>query len=171
MQRPSPPSVIAAVRHPAEPRSCNPRAAILLLAPALLCASAAAHAGTLTIDVDNVRNSAGMIHIDVCPEAKFLKDDCRLAASAPARAGTTVLTVRDVPDGVYAVQAFHDENGNGKVDRALFGIPKEGIAFSNDAPIHFGPPSWNDARMTISGSKTIRIKMRYMMGAHGPAGT
>jgi uncharacterized protein (DUF2141 family) len=73
-----------------------------------------------------------------------------------------VLIVRDLPDGTYAVQGFHDENRNGKVDRGLFGIPKEGIAFSNDAPIHFGPPSWKDARIVVAGAQTIRMKMRYM---------
>ena len=40
--------------------------------------------------------------------------------------------------GRYAVQAFLDENGNGEVDRALFGIPKEGVGFSNDAKIRLG---------------------------------
>ena len=73
------------------------------------------------------------------------------------------------PAGHYAVQAFHDENANGKVDRALFGIPKEGIGFSNDAPIHLSPPKWADAVFAFDGGdQVIALKMRYMLGASGP---
>jgi uncharacterized protein (DUF2141 family) len=74
-----------------------------------------------------------------------------------------------VPAGAYAVQAFHDENVNHKVDRGLFGIPKEGIGFSNDAPIHLSPPKWADAAFAFNGAgQTIQVKMRYMLGASGP---
>ncbi len=147
----------------------RPLRAPALLAPALVFA-ASAHAGTLTVEITNVRNGAGMVHIDACTQAQFLKEDCHYDASVSARPGMVVLTIHDIPDGVYAFQAFHDENRNGKVDRGLFGIPKEGIAFSNDAPIHFGPPSWKDAHIAVSGTKTIRMKMRYLTGASGPAG-
>lgn len=140
-----------------------------MTALALLCLATTAEAGTLSVRVTNVRNAKGVVHIDVCPETQFLKDECPYAASTPAIAGTTVVTVAGLPAGRYAVQAFHDENRNGKVDRALFGIPKEGIGFSNDAPIHMSPPKWKDAEFTFSGgTQAIELKMRYMMGPSGP---
>ena len=43
--------------------------------------------------------------------------------------------------GVYAAQAFHDENMNDKVDRNVLGLPTVGIGFSNDAPFRFGERS------------------------------
>ncbi|MDQ2879518.1 MAG: DUF2141 domain-containing protein [Pseudomonadota bacterium] len=126
--------------------------------------------GTLTVRVTNVRNAKGEVHIDICPQAYFLKDNCPYAASAPARTGVTVVVVHNVPAGHYAVQAFHDENLNHKVDRALFGIPKEGVGFSNDAPIHLGPPKWADAVFAFNGGdQTIQLKTRYFLGASGPA--
>jgi uncharacterized protein (DUF2141 family) len=143
---------------------------LLLAAPALLGTAATARAGTLTIEISNVRNARGTVHVDVCPQDKFLKDGCVHASSAAAHVGTTVITVADIPDGTYAIQAFHDENRNGEVDRNFLGIPKEGVGFSNDAPIHFGPPSWKDAAFRFSGSMTVRLRMRYMLGASGPAG-
>jgi uncharacterized protein (DUF2141 family) len=143
--------------------------ALVLAALPLLGTAAAPPSGSLTVRITNVRNSTGDVHVDVCPEASFLKDDCAYAASAPAHIGTTIVTVHGLPPGQYAVQAFHDENRNHKVDRALFGIPKEGIGFSNDAPIHFGPPKWADARITLNGgNEATTLKMRYMLGASGP---
>jgi len=142
---------------------------LLIFMPLLLLA-AAPERGVLTVDVGNVRVAKGVVHIDVCPEAKFLKDDCPWSGNARARVGDTRVTVADLPAGRYAVQAFLDENGNGKVDRALFGIPKEGIGFSNDAKIRLGPPKFADAVFDFDGnSRAIRLNLRYFTGPSGPA--
>lgn len=145
-----------------------------LLAAVIGCtASAAVFAQApghmLTINVSNVRAAKGRIHVDICTQDKFLKDDCQWAGEAPARLGTTQVVIRDLPPGQYAAQAFHDENSNTKVDRALFGIPKEGVGFSNDARISFGPPSWKSAVFGHNGQNaTIGFKLRYFLGPSGP---
>ncbi len=149
-------------------------ARIWFLAATLGCtASAAALAQvpgrTLVINVGNVRTAKGTVHVDICPQDKFLKDDCPWSGDAPARLGTTQVIVRDLPPGQYAAQAFHDENGNTKVDRALFGIPKEGVGFSNDARISFGPPRWKNAVFGFNGATaTIGFSLRYFLGPSGP---
>jgi uncharacterized protein (DUF2141 family) len=75
-----------------------------------------------------------------------------------------------VPPGEYAAQAFLDENGNGEVDRGLFGIPKEGVGFSRDARIRLSPPKWRDAVFTHRAQpEVIRFDLRYFMGPSGPA--
>lgn len=135
----------------------------------LLTTAAAPPSASLTVRVTNVRNDKGVVHVDVCSETLFLKDDCPYSSEVPAKAGVTTVTIHGIPAGEYGIQAFQDENRNHKVDRALFGIPKEGVGFSNDAPIHFGPPKWKDARFAVSGrDETVQLKMRYMLGPSGP---
>lgn len=125
--------------------------------------------GTLSVEVANVRNGNGIIHVDICPKDRFLKDNCPYSGSAPAHAGTVTVVVAAVPTGQYAAQAFHDENHNGDVDRALFGIPKEGVGFSRNARIGFGPPKWGDAVFGHSSRpEVIRFSLRYFIGAKGP---
>lgn len=136
-------------------------------AAALLALSVAipAAAGTVTVEVDNVRNAKGHVHVDLCPADRFLKDDCQWAGDAPARPGRVTVAVTGVPAGRYAAQVFHDENDNHKVDRNLLGIPREGIGFSNDAPIRLGPPKFADAAFdTDGGDRSIRLNMRYLLG-------
>ena len=108
--------------------------------------SAAALPPTTAVEIviQNVRNQRGRVHVELCRREEFLKD-CPLSGSAPARAGTVTVRIANVPPGLYAAQAFHDENDNNKVDRGLFGIPKEGVGFSNDAKIKFGPPKFQEA--------------------------
>ena len=147
---------------------------LFLLATSATLAIAAAPApetGTVTVRVTNLRNAKGRVHVDLCPEAHFLKDDCPYVASSPAQAPVTVLVVRNIPPGRYAAQLFHDENVNDKMDRGLFGIPKEGFAFSRDAPIHMSPPKWREAEFVYPGGlQTIQVKMRYFLGQPGPQG-
>lgn len=120
--------------------------------------------GTLDIAVTNVRAATGRVHVDICPEANFLKK-CAYSFDAPAHRGTTVVTATNIPPGIYAAQAFYDENGNGKVDRALFGIPTEGVGFSNDAPINWAPPKFAAAKFRFTPPKqTITLKLRYFTG-------
>jgi uncharacterized protein (DUF2141 family) len=126
--------------------------------------------GSLTITVGNVRSNKGSVVVAVCSQNRFLEDECALQASSPARVGSTTVTVPNVPAGQYAVQAFHDENSNGEVDRAMFGIPKEGVGFSRDARIRMSPPKWADAFFNHQGrAEVISFSMRYFMGAKGPA--
>jgi uncharacterized protein (DUF2141 family) len=127
-------------------------------------------AGSLTINIGNVRNNRGQVVVDICPQARFLGDGCPYHGQAPARAGSTTVTVPQVPAGDYAVQAFHDENGNGEVDRGLFGIPKEGVGFSRNARIGLGPPKWRDAVFAHRAqAEVIGFDLRYFTGASGPS--
>ena len=162
------------MRAPLEKRGVMPfnraRASLVLVIGLLGGAAAPAPSGTLTLRIDNVRNSTGVVHVDICPQAQFLKDDCPYVGDAPAHAGVTMVTVHNLPPGHYAAQIFHDENRNKKVDRALFGVPKEGVGFSNDARISLGPPKWADAVFAFNGGEqTIGLKMRYFLGPSGPA--
>jgi uncharacterized protein (DUF2141 family) len=146
------------------------RLVLALLGLPLLAAGGADTRGVLTIDVGNVRIAKGVVHVDVCPEAKFLKDDCPWSANARAKLGETRVTVANLPAGRYAVQAFLDENSNGEVDRGWFGIPKEGVGFSNDAKIRFSPPKFAEAVFAFDGNaRTIRFNLRYFTGAKGPS--
>ncbi|WDF73004.1 DUF2141 domain-containing protein [Novosphingobium sp. KACC 22771] len=116
----------------------------------------------LTVVVENVRSNAGRVHVALCPQKTFLKDDCVLEASAPSQKGATSVVFANVPPGEWAAQVFQDENGNKKVDRNFIGIPKEGVGFSRDAKIVLGPPKWRDAMFVHEAkSQVIRLALRY----------
>jgi uncharacterized protein (DUF2141 family) len=141
----------------------------VFLALPLVSAAPTPPPGTLIINVDNVRTANGTVHVDVCPEAKFLNDGCPWKGNAKARVGLTSVIVTGLKPGRYAVQAFLDENGNGEVDRGIFGMPKEGVGFSNDAKIRFGPPKFAEAAFGYDGAgQAIHLNLRYFLGPKGP---
>jgi uncharacterized protein (DUF2141 family) len=136
------------------------------IAPPALAQGPAA-TGVVHVIIPNVKQARGMVHVDLCPEANFLKR-CPFSASAPARAGETEVIVRGVPPGEYAAQIFHDENGNQRVDRALFGIPKEGVGFSNNMRIRFRAPRFSEARFTVTGGDQRITVMLQFFGWSAP---
>jgi uncharacterized protein (DUF2141 family) len=71
----------------------------------------------------------------------------------------------DVAPADYAVSVFHDEKGNGILDRNFLGIPKEGVGASNDAAGSLGPPKFDDARFSYKGGRSVlAIHVRYLLG-------
>ncbi|MGO8937721.1 MAG: DUF2141 domain-containing protein [Mycobacterium sp.] len=78
--------------------------------------------------------------------------------------GQGVCTFSGVAPGDYAGSVFHDENGNGKLDRNFMGMPKEGVGASNDAAGRFGPPKFDDARFSYKGGpQSLTIHVRYLL--------
>jgi uncharacterized protein (DUF2141 family) len=119
-------------------------------------------AADVRVAVSGVRNDRGRILVAICERTTFLQANCPWYGSAPATPGVVRVMVSGVPPGVYAAQAFHDEDANGKLERSFLGLPREGMGFSNDAPMHFGPPRFDAAAFPVgSGGADIRFSLRY----------
>jgi uncharacterized protein (DUF2141 family) len=115
----------------------------------------------LRIQVAGVKSAEGHVRVDVCVASEFLKD-CRYSGAARATPGVTTVLVRDVPPGVYAVQAYQDRNDNHEVDRNVLGLPTEGVGFSNDAPIRLRAPTFKSAAFDYEGGEqTISLKLKH----------
>lgn len=131
------------------------------MAVALAAASPGlAAAADVRVVVNGLRSAAGNLLVAVCGEEDFLGRGCDHTGRAPARRGE--VTVSGVPVGVYAVQAVHDENANQRIDLGFARRPLEGIGFSRDAPMRFGPPRFADAAIEVSDpGGTLSLNMRY----------
>jgi uncharacterized protein (DUF2141 family) len=87
---------------------------------------------------------------------------CGFRASEKATGDSVTLTFKDVPPGHYALNAYHDENDNSKMDRNIIGIPTEGYAFSRDAKGRRGPPSFEDAAFDVKdGNNDVSVTLNY----------
>lgn len=71
-------------------------------------------------------------------------------------------TIAAPANGTYAIALVHDENGNNKMDMALF-LPKEGFGFSRNPAIGMGAPKFASASFAVSGETAQSIKMKYML--------
>jgi uncharacterized protein (DUF2141 family) len=125
----------------------------------------AASAATVTVQVVGMHSSKGQVQCllyagGVGFPGKPDKAVAKLTVPIADQAATC--TFQDVTPGDYAIELFHDENGNGKLDTGFMGIPSEGFGASNDAPEKFGPPKYADAKFQVAGNQTQTIHMIYI---------
>ena len=113
----------------------------------------------IEVEVTGFGNNKGAAMVGLYnTKASFLGKSWK-SAKTVVKDKKTVVVFTDVPSGEYAVSMFHDENGNGKLDRNFVGIPKEGYGASNDAMGFMGPPKYDDAKFKLNSNKKIVIKI------------
>ena len=58
--------------------------------------------------------------------------------------------IKDLPYGQYAIKAFHDQNGNNKIDTNFLGMPVEKFGFSNNIKSFFGVPKFDKVKFNFN---------------------
>jgi len=69
------------------------------------------------------------------------------------------VTFTDIPDGVYAISVYHDENDNDKLDLIMGMIPKEDNGTSNNPKTVMGPPKWEDSIFEVKGGEVVHFEI------------
>lgn len=121
---------------------------------------------SLQVVVTGVKSSEGQVGVLVFEdEAGYPNDHKKAVARAfgKIRESRAEITVTGLDHGTYVVTVMHDENMNEKLDRDLFGRPKEGYGVSNDPPPRtFGPPRFDDGLFDFDATHAqITIRMHY----------
>ena len=121
----------------------------------------------VTVSITGMRSAKGVVRACMTGDAaRFPKcaGDPRSHRLVVPASGNLKLTFKGVTPGRYAIALLHDENNNGKADRAMGMMPKEGYGFSRDAPVRMAPPKFTDAVFALgAGTSRVTIKMRYFL--------
>jgi len=136
-------------------------AAILPVTQALMAVPALA--ANLTIRVENVLPAGGILRLGLYDEARYPDDNAKPIAGTdvPAVAGETVIILRNIPPGVYAIQTYQDVNSNDKMDTSWIGLPMEPFGFSLDIKPFLSKPVFNDVKFTVTAgenSQTVHLQ-------------
>ena len=145
----------------------------MLLGVVSLLLSSQVQAGSMSsleVQVTGLRNTQGKVCLSLFSGPKgfptggsgsnLAKYQC---ITLSGLSGKPVVTFSDIPAGSYAIAAIHDSNGDTKLNQNAFGIPTEGFGFSNNPPLRFGPASFAESQVLVSGVKTVvQLQMRYL---------
>jgi len=134
---------------------------------AAVVASAVVTSGQIEIAVDGTQARVGMVRVNLyASKEAFLEREDAQAEVAVADQGASVVTFTDLAPGTYAAVAYQDINGNGELDRGLFGIPLEPLGFSNGVVPVFSAPDFEDAAVIVADGLTeIGITVRNLTSA------
>ena len=124
-----------------------------------------ANGADLEVQIPNLRSSEGSVRVALHPRGATVKFPNEAGAIAgafrQAAVGSTRFVFTDLPPGDYAVAAFHDRNGDGKLTKNILGIPTEPYGFSNNVYGFMRPASFEKAAVTVSaGSDRLSITVR-----------
>jgi uncharacterized protein (DUF2141 family) len=127
-------------------------------------ADGAAATSTIDINVGTFRNTKGWFGCRLfASPAGFPKEPTPREQRIAISGGTVRCTFTGVAPGTYAVSVMHDENGNGKLDTNLFGVPTEGYGVSNNHTHALSAPTWDESKFQVTAGQDVRlgIALRY----------
>jgi uncharacterized protein (DUF2141 family) len=117
----------------------------------------------LTVKVIGIEKIKGQILIGIydSKESFPLEDKAFTGAAIEVNSESIEYTFENIPNGTYCVALLHDENLNGFMDKGLFGIPKEGYAFSNNFFGTLSAPKFEQISFIVEKNEIIEIKLKY----------
>jgi uncharacterized protein (DUF2141 family) len=133
--------------------------------PAQPAPPAAVATATLVVEFSGLRSDRGQLHVSLyASEDGFPTEPVKALrqVDVPISGGRARVVLEALAPGGYAVAAYHDENGDGKLDTGFLGIPTEGLGASNDAKGFMGPPSFEKARVDVkAGENRVAVRISY----------
>lgn len=130
----------------------------IVLFAALCMVALPASAATVQVEVDGIEPGAGRVRVALC-QGGLSAASCARGDDAPASAGRAQFTFQDVAPGTYAVAAYQDSNGDGRLDRTGLGLPLEPYGFSGTVSRR-GRPDFNEAAFALREPGTaLRVRL------------
>ena len=139
------------------------RPIVRALCAAAILAPAGALAADLSLSVADGPAADATLYVALYSDAAGYADSKPVASqTTPMREGKARLVFPGLAPGRYALRAFADENGNGKLDTMMM-VPREGYGFSRDAAVRFGPPRFAAASFAVGNAPARQtLKVRYI---------
>ncbi|HSV59598.1 MAG TPA: DUF2141 domain-containing protein [Variovorax sp.] len=131
------------------------------LCVAILLTPLGALAADLQLSVVDGPAQPATLYVALYDSAEGYAANKTLAAqTAPMNGGSATLSFRGLAPKRYALRVFADENGNGKLDTNLMGMPTERYGFSNDAMGNRAAPGFDAAAFPLDADQQAVIHLR-----------
>jgi uncharacterized protein (DUF2141 family) len=111
---------------------------------------------TLDINIIGFKNNIGKAYVRVRNES-----DKIISQKVESITNVTSKSKIELPsNGKYAIEVFHDENNNQKLDTNPVGYPKEAWGTSNNVRPTFRGPSLKEMLFEVTKNSVITIKIK-----------
>ena len=107
---------------------------------------------SLDIEIENLKSNKGNINVLISDESK---NEIASATFIRVKGLKAEVSFDSIYPGKYAIQFYHDENQNGKLDMNRIGIPKESYGSSNDVKPVLGPPKFEKMLFNLTQNKKV----------------
>ena len=135
---------------------------LLLGAWSVARAPAEPEAFTLTVVVRGATQEGGSLDAALFASAHDYLNAERVAQhlTRPRTAAVDSLVFHGVRPGRYAVAAFHDANDNGKLDKYIYGAPRESWGMSGNVRPRLRAPRFDEAVVEVAANTRVVIEVK-----------
>ena len=109
---------------------------------------------SLEMEINNLKSNNGPLYIRILDE----NENPVIVGTSPVINYSARISFDSISPGKYAIQFFHDENENQKMDFSLIGIPKEKYGSSNNIKPFLGPPKFEKMLFNLTENKKVMMK-------------
>ena len=109
---------------------------------------------SLDMEINNLQSNNGPLYIRILDE----NENPVIVGTSPVINYSARISFDSISPGKYAIQFFHDENENQKMDFSLIGIPKEKFGSSNNVKPILGPPKFEKMLFNLTENKKVIMK-------------
>ena len=119
----------------------------------------AGHTASLTIRVENLSATGGILRLGLYDRTHYPDDNSKPVASADVKVtgNEMVINLHGIAPGTYAIETFQDLNANGQMDMTWLGFPEEPFGFSRDVRPHLSKPSFNQVSFTLAPGENMQV--------------
>ena len=106
---------------------------------------------SLEMEINNLQSNKGPLYIRILDE----NENPVIVGTSTVVNYSSKISFDSIFPGKYAIQFFHDENENQKMDFSLIGIPKEKFGSSNNVKPVLGPPKFKKMLFNLTENKKV----------------
>ena len=106
---------------------------------------------SLEMEINNLQSNKGPLYIRILDE----NENPVIVGTSSVVNYSSKISFDSISPGKYAIQFFHDENENQKMDFSLIGIPKEKFGSSNNVKPVLGPPKFKKMLFNLTENKKV----------------
>ncbi|CAM3994677.1 Uncharacterized conserved protein, DUF2141 family [Pedobacter westerhofensis] len=115
--------------------------------------------------ITGIRSAKGKILVQIFKDDASYQDQNpykKVMFDKKGMTNGTLAVQLQLESGTYGFTMVDDENGNGKIDKNIVGIPKEGFGFSNFFMEKLKKPSFDEIKVEPKAQAEINMKVKYM---------
>lgn len=147
-------------------KNTNVLAINLLMAWFLISLSSYAPAQHRTeLTITGIRSAKGNIIVQLFKDNQSYEDQepyKKIMVDKKEMAKGSLNVQLSLEPGIYGFTLVDDENNNGKIDKNMIGIPKEGFGFSNFFMEKMKKPTFDDFKIDLRTQSKIVMKVKYL---------
>jgi uncharacterized protein (DUF2141 family) len=114
---------------------------------------------SVTVEINGITVNGGSVYVAIYSNENDYKTETAYTKFILEPVKSVIISDLELPEGEYVVSVFQDKNGDGKLNKTIFGIPTEHVGMTNYS-LRGAPGGFNKLKTPVNNNlKKIIVNM------------